>query len=93
MIKNLENTNLIRYGWQEVFPNRDIKQKIISWGSCIQLENKILLLCSFWIFLLASHATLGSRCEGHFLTLSMYSTTLSMVVISMGSDHVSRRRA
>ena len=50
------------------------------------------LLFVFWIFLLASHANHGSRCERLFWTLSMYSTTLSMVVISMGSDLVSGRR-
>ena len=32
----------------------------------------------------------GSRCEGLFLTLSMYSTILSMDMISIGSDIVSR---
>ena len=59
--------------------------------SCIQSEHNILLLYIFCIFFLTSHAILGSRCEGLFWTLSMYSTTLSMTMISMGSDLVSRR--
>ena len=59
---------------------------------CIQLEHKNLLLCVFWIFLLASHAILGSWCEEFFWTLSKYSITLSMAMISKESDPVSRRR-
>ena len=31
MIKNLENTNLIRYGWQEVSLDKD-KTKVMGWG-------------------------------------------------------------
>ena len=56
---------------------------------CIQPEHN---LCVFWIFLLASHAVLGCQCEGPFRTLSIYSTTLSMAMISIGSDYVSRIR-
>ena len=33
---------------------------------------RLFLLCVFWIFLLASHGILRSRCEGHFLILTMY---------------------
>ena len=47
---------------------------------CIQPEDNFFLLCVFWIFLLAPHAILGSLCEGLFLTLNMYATTLSMAM-------------
>ena len=50
---------------------------------CIQSKHNVLLVCVFWIFFLASHMILGSHYEERFLTLSMYSTTLSMIMISI----------
>ena len=55
-------------------------------------QHTTLLLYVFWIFFLASHAILESRCVELFWILSMYSKALSMTMISMGSDSVSRRR-
>ena len=54
-------------------------------------RNTNLLSCVFWILLLDSHAILGSLCEGPFLTLGMYWTTLSITIISIWSDPISRR--
>ena len=56
------------------------------------LEHKNLLFRVFWLFWLAYYAILGSRCERLFWTLCPYSTTLSMAMISMGSDPISRIR-
>ena len=53
--------------------------------------NQVCCVPSLDLFACFPCLILGSRCEGLFWTLSMYSTTLSMAMISMGSDPVSRR--
>ncbi|KAI5073850.1 hypothetical protein GOP47_0011863, partial [Adiantum capillus-veneris] len=49
-------------------------------------------LCIFWTFLLDSLAILGSRCEGFYCILTMYSKTLSVPKTIMKSDPDSRSK-
>ena len=51
-------------------------------------RTKKLFLCVFSIFVLNFHVILRSLYEGRCQTLRMYSTNISMAMISMGSDGI-----
>ena len=72
--------------------HRGIYQCIMKQVCFIPLCKQFFHTYGFWIFFLVSHTILGFQYERLFWILSMYSATLSMAMISMGTASILRSR-